>query len=102
MHWAGWHVSHFAKVRVQRRDGSTYWVTPGKYDSNGWLDLCAVRERTIFAEIKKKNGVLTPDERIWLGRHKTAGNEAYVWFPKDWEAIKEIVITRRRSARIDP
>lgn len=39
--------------------------------------------RLLFVELKKQNGIVRPDQAIWLGMlQRVPGVEAYVWRPK--------------------
>lgn len=77
------------------------WHAHHDWDSRGSLpgfpDLVLIREqggltRVIFAELKKKGGRLSPEQRElleWLRR--CPGVETYLWFPGDWDRIREVL-----------
>ena len=72
-----------------------YHVRPGMTRNGRWMthvqghagfpDVVLVhRDRgTIFAELKTEKGRLDPAQRDWLEALNAAGNEVYVWRPKD-------------------
>lgn len=67
------------------------WRVYHTYDSRrsapGFPDLCMVHAgqgRVIFAELKSTTGRVSADQREWLQDLTTAGQEAYLWNPKDW------------------
>lgn len=86
----GWMVAWFRPVRVQRKNGSIYYETPVGADGEGFLDLVMVRERTIYAELKYATG-LRPRQKLWKKRLEDAGEEVYVWKPKDWREICDVL-----------
>ena len=53
------------------------------------------QRRTIFAELKKQDGVVSADQKKWLASLAEAGNEVAVWRPADLDAIKAILTGRR-------
>jgi len=85
-HLMGWHVAHFRTAQQGKR-----WVTPVGADGAGFPDLCLVRERILFAELKGPRGVLRPDQVVWLEKIRAAGVEAHVWKPKDWETVVKVL-----------
>jgi len=88
-HLYNWRVAHFRTVRVQRANGSVYYATALAADGAGFPDLVLVRERVIYAEIKTNRGVLSDEQKIWRDMLLAAGEEWYVWKPKDFESVKE-------------
>lgn len=85
-----------------------YHVRPGRTSSGAWMThiqghagfpdlVLAHRDRgTIFAELKTENGRLDPAQHDWLEVLNAAGNEVYVWRPKDFHFI-----TQRLARRAD-
>lgn len=73
------------------------WMTYHTYDSRrsdeGFPDLVLVRERVIFAELKTDAKSSKPSNMqiAWAQGLTTAGAEVYLWRPKDWEQIREIL-----------
>lgn len=93
----GYRVAHFRPMQDHR--GA--WRTPVSADGKGFPDLVLVRERIIFAELKKDDRYPDPDQRAWLdalaGALDLADDEApgdrehvlvRVWRPKDWPDIQ--------------
>lgn len=87
----GWKIAHFRKVRVQRADGSTYWETPVAEDGEGFPDLLMIRRgcRPVYAELKVKRNVPTPEQWEWIHDLRATGAKAVVWYPSDWQEIVE-------------
>ena len=57
----------------------------------GWPDLVLVRgERIIFAELKRDGAKPTPEQTEVLATLAKTG-EAYVWQPKDFEAVARLL-----------
>lgn len=87
----GWMVAHFRAVRVQRRDGSVYHCTPVQAQGAGFPDLILLKEgRLIVAELKSDKGKTSPEQDKWLDLFCTV-SEAYVWRPKQWDKIVEVL-----------
>jgi hypothetical protein len=54
----------------------------------GFPDLICVRpDGVLFIEAKTNTGKLTKDQALWMAMLHAAGQEVYVWRPRDWEAI---------------
>lgn len=96
-HLNRWTVAHFRTVRVQRADGSTYHATPVQADGQGFPDLILVRDRIVAAELKAPRGTLRDDQRVWLDRLAIAGVETYLWRPRDWPIIEQVLAVRPRD-----
>lgn len=94
-HSLRWRVAHFRKVRVQRKDGSTFWETPVAADGKGFLDTELVRERLIKVELKVGRNTPTEEQEAWIAAYEEAGIEHYVWYPKDWPDIVK-TLTRKQ------
>jgi hypothetical protein len=77
----GWRVAHFRPAMTDKG-----WRTAGSYDAQGWPDLCLVRDRVLFAEIKVGRNRLSPEQSAWLDALRDAGAEAHVWTDVDWKA----------------
>lgn len=86
-----WRVAHFRAVRVQRANGTTFYQTPVQADGEGFPDLVLVRDRVLFAELKRENGKLEPKQRVWLDAIHAAGGTFYTWRPSDWEQIVKVL-----------
>jgi hypothetical protein len=90
-HVHGWRVAHFRPVRIQRANGTVYYETPVAADGAGWPDCCLVRERVIWAELKRQNGALQPNQREWREALLGAGAEWYCWRPSDLDEIERVL-----------
>lgn len=89
-HTYGWVVAHFKTA--QRGDR---WLTPVGADGKGFPDLVLARERIIYAELKGPKGQLRPEQKDWLELLRLAGQEVYVWKPKDLDVIQTVLAQRR-------
>ena len=87
-----WKVAHFRGVRIPRRDGSVYYATPVQADGEGWPDLVMLRDgRVIIAEIKSDKGVVSDAQTAWLREWEMADAEVFIWRPKDWDELVEVL-----------
>lgn len=69
-----------------------------KWSERGWPDLALANERqrrVLYAEIKREGGKLTDDQAEWLRLLSVCGEEAYYWFPSDWDTIVKILQGRQ-------
>ncbi len=76
----GFLVAHFQSVKTDQRG----WVTPVGAQGKGFPDLCLVRDRIVFIEVKGDGDRLRPDQVKWLDALAAAGVEAHVIRPKEW------------------
>ena len=86
---AGWCVMHTRPARTM----SGGWATPLQ-GHKGFPDLVLVhpsRNLLVFAELKSDKGRLEPEQRRWLDALQDAHAIVYVWYPKDWPAIVELL-----------
>lgn len=79
----GWRVAHFRPARTEKG-----WRTAVTGDGVGFPDLVLVRRRVIFAELKSDTGCVSVAQADWINALHDAGQEAYVWRPKDWDQIE--------------
>lgn len=77
----GWRVAHFRPARTV-----TGWRTPVAADGAGFPDLCLVRERVLFRELKAERGAPSSEQLAWLDALTAAGADAGIWRPSDWTA----------------
>jgi hypothetical protein len=90
----GWRIFH---ARVART--ATGWRTAVSYDAAGFPDLCLVRDRILFAEIKVGRNRLSSEQAAWLEALQEAGAEAHVWTDADWQAgVVEAELRRAEAA----
>lgn len=61
----------------------------------GFPDVTLVRERIVFAELKRVGGKPTEAQVRWMGRLRDAGAEVYLWTPDDWGSIAEVLSGRK-------
>jgi hypothetical protein len=84
----GWRTFHTPRSMT----GKGQWLTAVLGDGKGFPDLLLLREhRTIFAELKVGYKKPRPEQLSWLCALAFAGHETAVWYPKDWNEIKEIL-----------
>jgi hypothetical protein len=57
----------------------------------GFPDLVLVRERVVFAELKAERGRVSPSQQEWLDALRAAGAEVYLWRPRDWDTLCEVL-----------
>ena len=73
------------------------WLDYHTHDSRrsnpGFLDLFLTRPpRIVISELKTDKGRLRPEQKIWLDTlGKCPGVEVYLWRPRDWDTIVEIL-----------
>ena len=71
---------------VARMFGWMYYHTWRSIHSPaGFPDCCFLRERVVWAELKRENGQPTPEQYEWLEALAEAGQEVYLWRPSDME-----------------
>lgn len=72
----GWATAHFRPALTRRG-----WRTPVQGDGAGFPDLVLLRgERLIFAELKSRRGVTSPEQRAWLDAlRRVPGVEVCEW-----------------------
>lgn len=75
----GWRVAHFRPALTKHG-----WRTPVQADGKGYPDLTLVRERIIFAELKRQGEKPSVEQQQWLDALRAAGCEVYLWTPADW------------------
>lgn len=95
-HLHGWKVASFRTVRVQRKDGSTFYETPAGADGAGWFDLVLVhrkRRMVIAVELKIGKNKKTDAQLDWALCFEAAGVPVYTWKPKDWPEIERVLGT---------
>lgn len=86
-----WKCAHFRPARTKHG-----WRTPVAADGKGFVDLVLVRERVIWAEVKRDKGKLRSEQEQWRQALTAAGQEWYCWRPSDWDQVVE-TLTRREA-----
>ncbi len=82
----GWLRAHFRPAKTAHG-----WRTPCQAEAKGFPDLVLVRERVVYAETKSETGKLTPEQTLWIEKLAAAGQEVYVWRPKDWDEVLTVL-----------
>lgn len=61
--------------------------------TGGYPDLTMVRGcRLVFAELKGQRRYKVPDAQVeWHAMLRGAGQEAYIWWPSNWDDIEEVL-----------
>jgi hypothetical protein len=93
----GWRHVHFRPARTTHG-----WRTPFTGDP-GFPDLILVRERVIFAELKRRPNQLTPEQRAWLGALSLAGADArLILLPDDLDTFCTELVSKSAPLSTDP
>lgn len=77
----------------------SYHTLRSKGSRAGFPDRVLVKDRVIFAELKREKRVSSPvgpEQVMWLDRLAKGGAEVYVWRPSDWDEIGRILGTPGR------
>ena len=85
-HAFGWRVAHFRPAETKKG-----WRTPVSADGKGFPDLVLVRDRVIFAELKREGESPRADQVEWLNDLARVGAEVYVWTLADFDEIASIL-----------
>jgi hypothetical protein len=94
LHLYGYRVAHFVPAQNSRGQ----WRTPFSADGKGFPDLVAVRPkgnrspRVLFVELKTDSGKVSKEQDDWIGDLLGAEAEAYVWRPRDWYSIIDLIL----------
>lgn len=92
-HRFNWRVAHFKTAQTSK--GA--WVTPVAADGAGFPDLCLVRERIVFIELKAEKGTMSDNQLAWGDALRVAGVEYHCFKPRDWDEIERVLLTPRRE-----
>lgn len=68
-----------------------YHTWNSKRSRSGFPDLVFVRERVVFAELKREGGDLTPAQADCRDRLLAAGAEWYLWRPSDRAEVVRVL-----------
>lgn len=70
-----------------------YHTWSSLHSPSGFPDLVCVRPpRIVMIELKSERGRISRPQQEWLtALERCPGVEAYVWRPRDWEAVVEIL-----------
>ena len=96
-HAQGWIVAHFRSARVLK-DGEETWRTPVQADGAGFPDLVLVRgPRLLFVELKSAEGVVSPEQQVWLKALAATKVEVYVFRPGGPEEEIDALLARETN-----
>ena len=73
-----------------------YHTFDSRHSQPGFPDLVLVRERVVFAELKRQRERLKPAQVAWQGLLRAAAAEVYVWRPADFDQVRAILQRRGR------
>lgn len=73
-----------------------YHTHDSRRSAAGYPDVCAVRERIVFLELKTRLGKLSAAQKDWLDGLLAAQTEAYLIRPADLDALALVLTARRR------
>lgn len=83
-------------VDVAHRGG---WLDYHTYNSKrsrrGFPDLVLVRDTVIWVELKTDIGKLSGEQEAWLAALARAGQEVYVWRPRDLDEVRSTLMRPR-------
>ena len=68
-----------------------YHTFDSRRSADGFPDLVMVRERVVWAELKRETGKLTVAQWDWITALEAAGQEVYVWKPSDREQVAALL-----------
>lgn len=71
-----------------------YHVFKSRNSPAGFPDWVLIRERIVYAELKREKGKPSPEQIRWLDDLVRAGGEVYLWRPSDIEEIS-VILGRR-------
>lgn len=71
-----------------------YHVLRSKGSRSGFPDRVLVRDRVVFAELKREKTHPTDEQVKWLDGLATAGAEVYLWRPRDLDEVGRILSKR--------
>lgn len=76
----GWKIAHF-RTAVNKRG---HYQTPVGADGKGFPDLCCVRDRVVFIELKVGKNKLSPEQQAWADKINRSTGEYYLLTDKGW------------------
>lgn len=79
-----------------------YHTLRSKGSRSGFPDRVLVRDRVIYAELKRETGTPTDTQIEWLTGLATAGAEVYLWRPSDLDEIARVLSKRWTYAAAVP
>lgn len=73
----------------------SYHTLRSKGSRSGFPDRVLIRERVIFAELKREKTKPTPEQIVYLDGLAAAGAEVYLWRPSDLDEIGRVLSRRQ-------
>ncbi len=75
------------------RGWAYYHTWNSRHSAPGFPDYVCVRGRwaPVYVELKTNRGKLSVAQSEWIERLKQAGQEVYVWRPRDWDQLCEVL-----------
>lgn len=73
-----------------------YHTFNSRRSAHGFPDLCLVRDRVVYLELKREKTYPTPDQVNWLRALIAAGAEAYIARPSDLQHLAQVLASRQR------
>jgi hypothetical protein len=80
---------------------TTYHTLRSRGSKSGYPDRTLVRERIVFAELKREKTGPTAEQVEWLDRLAAAGGEVYLWRPSDLDDVASVLVGRWRHVAPD-
>lgn len=74
-----------------------YHTFNSQFSVSGFPDLVMVRERVVYAELKSDTGKVSVKQQEWIDALRAAGEEAYIWFPKDFDEAARVLVQKGRK-----
>lgn len=68
-----------------------YHTHDSRRSQPGFPDLCAIRDRIIFLELKREQGTVTKKQREWIAALHRAGAEVYVARPRHFDVLAAVL-----------
>jgi 5-methylcytosine-specific restriction endonuclease McrA len=79
-------------VQCAAANGWTVWHdNDARRNNGGFPDLVLIRERVVWAELKRATGRVSAVQRWFRDVLIAAGAEAYIWYPKDWVEVQRVL-----------
>ena len=87
---AQWQATVLSYARL--RGFRAYHTHDSRRSQAGFPDLVLIRRPTIiFAELKRQNGRLRPEQTAWIDELRACGMRVFVWRPSDFDEVQEIM-----------
>lgn len=93
-HWTEVSFQNRVERLALKHDWLYYHPFNSRKSRKGFPDTVMVhpgRQLTIYAELKSLNGKPSPDQQKWLEGLAAAGEYVFLWYPRHWPAIQDIL-----------